>query len=50
MAKEANKTVIGLFVVGAIVLLVVALVVFGGGKFFKKPIAMLLFLKDPSKA
>ena len=36
MAKQANKTVIGLFVVGAVVLLVVALVVFGGGKFFKK--------------
>ena len=36
MAKEANKTVIGLFVVGAVALLVVALVVFGGGKFFQK--------------
>ena len=36
MAKEANKTLIGLFVVGAVVLLVVALVVFGGGKFFKE--------------
>jgi paraquat-inducible protein B len=34
MAKQANKTVIGLFVVGAIVLLVAALVIFGGGKFF----------------
>ena len=36
MAKQANKTVIGLFVVGAIVLLVVALVVLGSGRFFKE--------------
>jgi paraquat-inducible protein B len=36
MAKQANKTVIGLFVVGAIILLVVALVVLGSGRFFKE--------------
>ncbi|MDX2501314.1 MAG: MlaD family protein, partial [Deltaproteobacteria bacterium] len=35
MAKLANKTAIGLFVVGAIFLLVVALVVLGSGRFFK---------------
>jgi paraquat-inducible protein B len=36
MSKQANKTVIGIFVVGAIALAVVAVVVLGSGKFFKK--------------
>lgn len=36
MAKQANKTVVGLFVVGAIALLVGVLVVFGSGRFFRK--------------
>jgi paraquat-inducible protein B len=34
MSKPANKTMIGLFVVGAIVLVVVAIGVLGSGKFF----------------
>jgi len=49
MAKEANKTVIGLFVVGAIVLLVVALVVFGGGKFFKETNRYVAFFEGSVK-
>ena len=36
MSKPANKTMIGLFVVGAIVLIVVAIGVLGSGKFFKR--------------
>jgi paraquat-inducible protein B len=36
MSKQANKTVIGIFVVGAIALVVIAVVVLGSGKFFKK--------------
>ena len=36
MAKQANKTAVGLFVVGAIALLVIALIIFGGGKFFRE--------------
>jgi paraquat-inducible protein B len=36
MSKQANKTVIGIFVVGAIALVVVAVVVLGSGKFFRK--------------
>jgi len=36
MSKPANKTVIGIFVVGAIALVVIAIVVLGSGKFFKK--------------
>jgi paraquat-inducible protein B len=35
VSKQVNKTVIGAFVVGAIALLVVALVIFGSGAFFK---------------
>jgi paraquat-inducible protein B len=36
MSKQASKTVIGLFVVGAIALVVIAIVILGSGKFFKK--------------
>jgi len=36
MSKPANKTVIGIFVVGAIALVVIAVVVLGSGKFFRK--------------
>ena len=35
MSKQVNKTLIGAFVVGAIALLVAALVIFGSGAFFK---------------
>lgn len=36
MGKSANKTLIGSFVLGATALLVIAVVVLGSGKFFKK--------------
>lgn len=36
MAKEANKTLIGAFVVGAVILIFVGILLFGGGRFFKK--------------
>jgi paraquat-inducible protein B len=36
MSKQANKTVIGAFVVGTIALVVIAIVVLGSGKFFKQ--------------
>ena len=35
MAKEASKTLIGVFVVGAIALAVIGITIFGSGKFFK---------------
>jgi paraquat-inducible protein B len=35
MSKGASKTVIGGFVVGAIALMVVAVLIFGSGKIFK---------------
>ena len=36
MSKPANKTLIGIFVLGAMALVVVAIVVLGSGKLFKK--------------
>jgi paraquat-inducible protein B len=36
MSKQANKTVIGIFVVGAIALVVVAVLILGSGKFFRQ--------------
>jgi paraquat-inducible protein B len=43
MAKQVSKTVIGGFVISAIALLVIGIVVFGGGKFFKKTFKYVLF-------
>ena len=36
MSRKVNKTVIGLFVVGALVLLIIGIVVFGSGALFKR--------------
>jgi len=36
MSKQANKTVIGIFVVGAIALAIAAVLILGSGKFFKQ--------------
>ena len=36
MSKKANKTLIGVFVVAAIVMLVAAVLIFGSGKFFRE--------------
>ena len=49
MSKPANKKVIGIFVLGAIALLVVALVVFGSGKIFKKTIPMVFYFEGSVK-
>ena len=49
MSKPANKKVIGLFVLGAIALLVVALVVFGSGKIFKKTVPMVFYFEGSVK-
>jgi paraquat-inducible protein B len=43
MSKPANKTMIGVFVVGAVVLAVTAIVLFGSGKFFQKTEPWLTF-------
>jgi paraquat-inducible protein B len=49
MAKQANKTVIGAFVLGAIVLMVVGVVIFGSGKFFKKTNKFILYFEGSVK-
>jgi len=45
MSKQANKTVIGIFVVGAIALVVIAIVVLGSGKFFKKTLKAVCYFE-----
>ncbi len=43
MAKPANKTMIGIFVVGAVALAVAAVVIFGSGKFLEKRPKFVMF-------
>jgi len=47
--KKANKTVIGLFVVGAVVLLISGITVFGSGVFFKRSDKYVLFFDGSIK-
>src|SRR5512135_2362494 len=49
MSKKASKTLIGAFVLGAVVLIVAGVVVFGGGKFFKKTIKYVMFFDGSVK-
>lgn len=49
MSKKANKTLIGIFVLGAIALLFVAVLVFGSGKFLKKRPTYVLFFEGSLK-
>lgn len=46
MSKGASKTMIGGFVVGAIALLLVAVLIFGSGKFFSKNVRLVLFFEE----
>ena len=45
MSKQGNKTMIGGFIVGAMVLVVVAVLVFGGGRFLRERLTYVLFFK-----
>ena len=45
MSKRANKTVIGAFVVGAVALIVVAIIIFGSGRFFREKRAYVSFFE-----
>ena len=45
MSKPANKTMIGLFVIVAVVLAVAAVIVFGSGRFFKRTDSWLTFFQ-----
>ncbi|MEJ2033338.1 MAG: MlaD family protein [Deltaproteobacteria bacterium] len=49
MSKKANKTLIGIFVLGAGALLFVAILVFGSGKFFEKRPTYVLFFEGSLK-
>ncbi len=49
MSKGANKKLIGAFVVGAVVLLVVGLSIFGSGKIFKKTVPVVFYFKGSVK-
>ena len=49
MSKQANKTAIGVFVVGAVVLAVAAIVVFGSGKFFTDSTLFVSYFKGSVK-
>lgn len=49
MSKPANKTLIGAFIIGAVALLVVAVLIFGSGKFLKKTFHAVLFFEGSIK-
>ena len=47
MAKQANRMMIGGFVVLAVIIMAASLVVFGSGKFFKKTNKYVLYFDEP---
>jgi ABC-type transporter Mla subunit MlaD len=47
MSKQANKTKIGIFVLGAMALLVIAIVVLGSGKLFRETFKAVCFFEGP---
>ena len=49
MSKPANKTMIGAFVLGAVVLAVVAIVLFGSGRFFRQTEPWVAFFQGSVK-
>jgi paraquat-inducible protein B len=49
MSKPANKKVIGVFVLGAIGLLIAALLIFGSGKIFKKTVPLVFYFEGSVK-
>jgi len=49
MSKMANKSVIGAFVIGAIALAVIAVIIFGSGKFFKRQLEFITFFQGSIK-
>ena len=46
MSKGASKTLIGGFVVGAVALLLVAVLIFGSGKIFSQKVKLVLFFEE----
>jgi paraquat-inducible protein B len=49
LSKQASKTVIGSFVVSALVLVVVGVLIFGSGNYLKERYKFMLFFKDSVK-
>jgi len=49
MSKQANKTLIGVFVVGAIALVLAAIIIFGSGKFLSKRNKFVMFFDGSVK-
>ena len=49
MSKQANPTLIGMFVIGAIVLVIIGVLVFGSGKFFQDKLIYVLYFDDNLK-
>ena len=49
MSKPASKTLIGAFTAGAIVLAVLAVVIFGSGRFFKKTFVNVMYFHGSVK-
>jgi paraquat-inducible protein B len=49
MSKQANKTLIGAFVVGALALAVIGVVILGSGKFLKKTVKYVMFFDGSVK-
>ncbi len=49
MAKKANKTLIGAFVLGAVALIVVGILLFGGGRFFKQSAVLVAYFDGSVK-
>lgn len=48
MKTKTNPAAIGIFIAGAIVLLFASLVIFGGGRFFRKTKELLLTFREPT--
>ncbi|MCK9430345.1 MAG: MlaD family protein [Candidatus Omnitrophica bacterium] len=49
MSKKANKTLIGAFVIGAVFLLIIAIIVFGSGTLFRRTNRYVLFFDGSIK-
>jgi paraquat-inducible protein B len=49
MSTQASKTLIGAFVVGAVALIVVAVIIIGGGRFFEKSIKLVAYFDGSVK-
>ncbi len=49
MSKQSNPTLIGAFVIGAIALVIIGVLVFGSGKYFKDQLIYVLYFDDNLK-